>query len=194
MLDFGLSRPCSIFKALIVNERQLRSSASCILAMTWITSVETLHHDVKTVKMLMITYKLYHQNKNDFRFYLLWHFENHWGVRAEWISVAARGKRKLTRQTEERIDFDRSQPSFIGTYEGENKGRKRRTREGAASNGATVVQSQQMVWKHISTCMDTHETWYHTQGHITRLVYEQKEGVCVWRQDEAVGVVLPPVW
>lgn len=39
-------------------------------------------------------------------------------------------KKRLTRQTEERIGFDRSQPSFIGTHEGENKGRKRRIREG----------------------------------------------------------------
>lgn len=35
-----------------------------------------------------------------------------------------------------------------------------------------------MAWKHTSTCMYTHETWYHKPRHITRLLYEQR-GVCL---------------
>lgn len=61
-----------------------------------------------------------------------------------------------------------------------------------------VLRRQQMVWKHTSTCMDTHETWYHKPRHITRLVYEQKEGVCVWREDEAAAIAwrdaILPLW
>lgn len=41
-------------------------------------------------------------------------------------------KKKLTSQTEERIDFDRSQPSFIGTYEG---GKQREEEEGKGREG-----------------------------------------------------------
>lgn len=57
-------------------------------------------------------------------------------------------KKKLTRQTEEKMGFDRSLPSFIGTYEGENKGRRRRIRGGGgfkvgdgAAEPTTVVKA-----------------------------------------------------
>lgn len=79
-----------------------------------------------------------------------------------------------------------------------NKGRKRRIREGGLQSGRRCCGVKQIAWKHTSTCMDTHETGYRKPRHITRLVYEQREGVCVWRQDEAVGVAwrdaIPPLW
>lgn len=44
-------------------------------------------------------------------------------------------KKKLTRQTEERMDSDRPQSSFIGTYEEGNK------REGGEGGGLKVGES-----------------------------------------------------
>lgn len=60
-------------------------------------------------------------------------------------------KKKLTSQTEERMGFDRSQPSFIGTYEGENKGRKRRIREGGGfKEGDGAAEPTNGVKTHIN--------------------------------------------
>lgn len=79
--------------------------------------------------------------------------------------MAACGKRKLTRQTEERIDFDRSQPSFIGTYEGENKGRKRRIREGGGfKRGDSGAEPTNGVKTYINFA------WMHMRPGITRHV------------------------
>lgn len=141
--------------------------------MTWITLLETLHHDVKTENADDCIIK----KRQHFSFYLFWHFKNRWGVRAEWISVAARLKKKLTSQTEERIDFDRSQPSFIGTYEGENKGWKRRMREwGGFKVGDGAAEPTNGAKTHINL---RGYTWDPVSQATTHNQAEQKEGVCV---------------
>lgn len=86
----------------------------------------------------------------------------------------------MTSQTEERMGFDRSQPSFIGTYEGENKGRKRRIRErGGFKVGDGTAEPTK--W-----CENTHVNLH---GYTWDLVSQATthNQACAWREAGVKG-------
>lgn len=111
---------------------------------------ETLPHDQNTEDNAYIV------EKKHFSLHLFWHFKKRCGVRAEWTTAAgspSKKNKKLTSQTEERRDFWQIPASFIGTYEGENKG------EAVASKWATLLQSQQMCENtHMRPAITRHDT------------------------------------
>lgn len=168
----------------MINGRQLKSPTSCSIAAIWFTSLEAPHHDAKTDKADDSTW-MASSEKTTFRRATCFDILRTTGVsglsESLWQPTKKKNnKKKLTSQTEERIGFDRSQPPFIGTYwRGKQRVEEEDNGKGVASKWATVLEKRQTVWKHTSTCMDTHETWYHKPRHITRLVRGTKGGVFV---------------
>jgi len=142
------------------------------------TSLETLHHDVKIKKVLMIMHKLYHQGKTTLQlFCLFWHFKNRGlsGLSEFPRQPTFRTNKKWKNQTEERIDLWQITAFSFSLEHTKGKQRVEEEDEGGFKAGDGAIWSQHM---------DTHETW----THITRLVYEQEEGVwCMSRAWSSEG-------
>lgn len=92
--------------------------------------------------------------------YLFWYLTHHQGVRADWISVAATYKQNQKNKEINKIDkADRIKDRFwqipASFHWNKLKGKTKEGRGGwgrrVVSKWAMVLQSQQMVWRHISS-------------------------------------------
>lgn len=145
--------------------------------MTWFASGWTRHRDVKTGKTWWQPINCLIRKDNtsaanclDFFFFL----EPLWCQ--GWVNFLSsppkkKKKKKKVDRPDRREDRFWQIPAFFhwNTLKGKTKGGRGGWGRGPASKWATEPRRQQMVWKHASTCADTHETWYHKPRHVAGL-------------------------
>lgn len=96
------------------------------------------------------------------------------------------------------MGFDRSQPSFIGTYEGENKGRKRRIREGGGfKEGDGAAEPTNGVKTHINLHGYTWDLVSQATTHNQACIWTEGGCLCVkggWSSGGSMKRCNPPLW